>query len=180
VALLAAVLVTVTTGCGVSGERSPRALDDARLPPDQLAGPTGGSGVLADGHVYMVSSERLKAVVRNDTGDDVSNLLRALFEGPTSGEVNGDLRTAIPAGTRLAAATVHDGIADVDVTKGFAGVAGPEQILAVAQIVLTATEASDVTSVVISVNGQPIDAPRADGSLAAVVTRGDYAALVVR
>ena len=60
-------------------------------------------------------------------------------------------------------ATVVGGIATVDFTSDPVQVVGPDQTLAIAQVVYTATQQPGVTGVVFQIAGQPIEVPTASG-----------------
>jgi spore germination protein GerM len=67
----------------------------------------------------------------------------------------------------------------VDLTAALVEVGGQEQILAVAQIVLTATAVPDVARVRLLLEGQAVEIPRADGTLTSDTLRStDYEALL--
>ena len=59
----------------------------------------------------------------------------------------------------------------VDLTAALVEVGGQEQILAVAQIVLTATSVPGIAQVRLLLEGQAVEMPRADGTLTADTLR---------
>jgi spore germination protein GerM len=67
----------------------------------------------------------------------------------------------------------------IDLNRVFAAVGGEEEILAVAQIVLTATSIEGVDLVAFQLDGVPTDVPVASGALSVdPVGAADYSALV--
>lgn len=106
----------------------------------------------ADGRVLR------KEVARDlpQTDAPLSDTLKALFRGTSSGEANKGLRSLIPAGTRLLSTTVKDGVATVNVSEDFQfnqfGIEG--YIGQLAQVVFTATAFPTVTSVQFLIEGQ--------------------------
>jgi hypothetical protein len=87
-----------------------------------------------------------------------------------------------PGGNPLAGADVirsvelSRGIATIDVSDSFADLSGADQVVALAEIVYTATARPGVGQVVFTLEGEPIEIPRGDGSLSSdAVTRADYA-----
>jgi spore germination protein GerM len=99
-------------------------------------------------------------------------LVRALA-APPSRSVR-PLRTAV--GDRLVRdVRLRAGVAQVDLRSSIDDVGGDEQLLAVSQIVCTLTSRPGVGLVSFSLDGEPVDVPRPDGSLASgAVSRDDY------
>jgi len=128
--------------------------------------------------VFFVRAEHVVPVERTTAQPDVGGVLRLLLAGPTEGEVAGGLRTAISDQTDLPGIRADGPTAVVDLSKAFVEVGGQEQILALAQVVLTATTVPGITSVRFSLEGQAVEVPRADGTLSAgPLTAADYAGL---
>lgn len=123
-------------------------------------------------------SRLLRSVLRDIPGDPVS-ALRALFQGPNDEEAAGDLSTALPSGLELLSATRIGDIITVNVTGELLNVSGEGSILAVAQIVATASEFDGVAAVRLRVEGEPQTWPGADGELlTGPLTVYDYPGLV--
>ncbi len=75
---------------------------------------------------------------------------------------------------------LEGGIASVDVQDSIATLGGDDRRLAVAQIVYTLTARPGVGQVSFTLEGAPVDVPRADGSLVArPVSRDDHTAALV-
>lgn len=178
--LWAVLAVLAAAGCGIPSDQAPEALpggvvSGALTSPDAPGGP---QATPAQVSVFLVRAGAAVAVARQGTTADLGTAIRALLRGPTAEEVAAGLRTAITPGTRLRSAQVTDGTAVLDLTSAFVEVGGEEQILAVAQVVLTATARPGVERVSIALDGEVVEVPRADGTLAAgPLTAADYAAL---
>ena len=100
----------------------------------------------------------------------------ALAEAPRSG--SGGRRTAV-TGDLIGKVEVSGGIATVDLRPAISDLGADEQLLAVAQLVCTLTNRPGVGPVAFTLDGAPVDVPRADGSLTSgVVSRDDYADLL--
>jgi spore germination protein GerM len=169
------LLVTAFAGCGVRGESSPTKLDDIALPAETVPREARPDGEGPSTVVYFVQEEHLTAVER-DVPATLSGAIRSVLQGPRATELASGLRSAIPAGTTLSAVDLSDGTATIDLSDDFRSVVGPEQVLALAQLVYSATEITGVSLVRFSIEGDPIDAARGDGSLSSTaVGRSDYA-----
>jgi hypothetical protein len=175
--LFGLTVVIIVAGCGIPLQDAPEAIDVAVrpvVPPavDDTASPSGGT-------IYLVGERGLVAVDR-ERSTDVEALLALLFLGPTPAEEQIGLRSAIPPSAMVRDVVVDGRSAVVDVSQPFAAVGGEEEILAVAQIVLTLT--TDLADLVtIELEGTPVAIPLPDGVLATLpVGFGDYVDLIER
>ncbi|MEY2582267.1 MAG: hypothetical protein QOE09_2116 [Ilumatobacteraceae bacterium] len=177
-------LALVTSGCSISAEGSPRDIpvgDRGDLRADfQAAGAAVGSG-----RIYLLSPEvlgqprSLQSVAR-DVGDTAIDAMRALFEGPNTEELQALLRSAIPTGTRLLDISQQGSQLVVNVSSELQQLTGEALIDGVAQIVLTASEITGVSSVTIVIDGVPQQWPAGNGELqSAPLTRYDFPGMVV-
>lgn len=176
-----AVLATLsmTTGCGLSPDSSPRAIPDADQQ-DLVEVAVGADEVSGTGRIYLERTDEtgrslLSAVPREFEPDPVS-IMRSLFSGPTEDEQQIGLRSAIPRGTRvLSARFVASDLVKVDVSSDVFGATGDDLVSAIAQIVLTLAEVDGIERVLIVVEGLPQEWPRGDGSLTSEpLTEFDY------
>lgn len=166
------VAVGLFTACGVPSDEAPRklALDDVPAEllapaPTALATTTTVPGTVPAA-IFLLRDDRLVPVERKvDSPPALRRVLGALLGGPTDEEAGGGLRSAISAQTALISVLVDGGVARVDLTGSFADIGGQEQILAVAQLVFTATTVEGVSGVQFALDGQPVEVPRADGTL---------------
>ena len=179
----AAVAVSLLAACGIPEDARPRPLgEDA---PFELLDPTSTTTSTvphvpaAATDVYLVRQERLVRVARQvGAPASLPTVLATLLEGPTSDEAAAGLRTALgpQAGIRSASATGRT--ATIDLSESFGEVEGDEQILALAQLVFTATSLPGVDAVDFKLAGSPVEVPRGDGTLNyGPLRRVDFAAL---
>jgi hypothetical protein len=115
------------------------------------------SGVAASApvSVYFVQGEGLKAVSRQLAERTVSGAIRALLQGPTAGEAKADVRTQVPAATRLRMTTVSGKVATIDLTRPY--VEGTDRASLEArlvQLVWTATAVPGVTGIRLWIDGR--------------------------
>lgn len=127
---------------------------------------------------FAVHSNVIGTSARLPSPVTLDAVLAALVAGPPPDAgvagVRGVLRRE-----HIGSVSMRFGIATVDVTKAFTELSNVEQRLAVAQLVLTLTGRPGVGQVAFTVEGQPVDVPRGDGSLGAgPVTREDYFTLI--
>lgn len=181
-AALAVVAAVTLLGCGRPGVTI---VPEAELPADVYASPVATPTTAAtpqvpeSGRVYMVRRGKLRAIERPLPGGGVATslpaaLLLALFQAPPGKQLD----TAIPPNTRLISVSVDGSTARVDLSSEFErGATGEELQLRVAQVVFTVTEDPRVSSVAISIDGEPRTVPSPRGVLLArPVSRDDYAA----
>lgn len=163
--LICAVLLT--TGCAVPADDAPRRVS---VPPGPFASPVAdiaptGGGRVAEPFCF-VRDDRLVRVVRPvEYLPDIATHLGQLLAGPTTADRDAGLHstligTALGVDGRLAA-----GVAEVEVAGAADESARNDEILAFGQIVCTLTSRADVQAVSFRRDGQPLEVPRADGSL---------------
>ena len=129
--------------------------------------------------VCFVRGTMVTPVTRQVAAPSLQPAVDALVGGPTADEQATGLRTALLAEDAVRGASLTAGVARVDLTPGFAAGGTQDAILALAQLVCTLTAQPGVGQVAFALEGQPVDVPLADGSLATrPVTRDDYAAVI--
>lgn len=176
--LVAAVLLGA---CGIGLDDSPRDIV-APAPADVDNGRTAITATSTT-VIYLVGHDDngrfvLRPVAR-DTTETINNALRALFDGPTPRELNNDLHTAIPASTRLVKAVPNNDVITIDVSDDLIRLSGSALIDAVGQIVLTATNVTGITGVVVTVDDAVHPWPLPDGTTTLEpLTQRDYAPLL--
>lgn len=176
------------TACGVPVDSSPQPLAAGDIPLGLTAGTTTSSTELGPRtpnpaaliQVYYVTADRLVARARLiPSPATVTTAMGALLAGPTAAEAQAGIRSTIPSATQLLDARVSSRTAVLDLSANFAGSGGPDQILAIAQVVDTMTSLPGVTAVLFELAGQPVDVPNANGTLVTGPVSGtDYAALL--
>jgi hypothetical protein len=158
-AVLALLLVA---GCGVSSQDAPVPVPTERLPAAAGAPSAGRTTVTSTGVLYLCREDQLEPVEFLFEGQGVAGRISALLMLPALPE---GLRTAIPTGTRLKG-TQQDGAAvTLELSEQVLRVRGPDQRLALAQLVYTATEVPGVLGVRVSVNGSVVPLPDQSGRL---------------
>lgn len=175
--LLGAVLLLA--GCGVQPQRGPETLVLSDSPtPDTVPAPDDGA---APASVYFVRGARLEAADRTAADTRVATVLALLTAGPTRSEVLSGLRTAVAPQMLTVRDVPPPGMTVVvDLTREFTGVSGGNQLLAVAQVVWTLTEVSEVTTVRFTSGAGPVEVPTDEGLTDLPVSRGDYRSVAPR
>ncbi len=180
------IMVAAASACGVPTDRAPHSLPGGVVHPvlpatseesvvtgDRAAGDSAGLSV------FLVKGSGVIAVRRIGPAGSLETALDLLLAGPVKEELDAGVRTAITPGTRLHSARLDGSTAVVDLTAAFVDVGGEEQILAVAQVVLTATAVAGVEQVRVALDGNDVEIPLFDGTLAQrPLTAADYTPLV--
>jgi spore germination protein GerM len=180
--LLAAVVVVVAgmlaAACSIRTDTAPRDIpaDDRTL---EQAG-AGAGGTVGQSRIYLLSpaetgQQRQLRSARRDVPATADELLTALFEGPTQLELDGRIGTAVPTNVSLLSTRPVGGVLVVDVTEGLGDLTGDALVLAVAQIVFTASEVDGVDAVRLTVEGVAEPWPTGDGQTStSALTVFDY------
>lgn len=185
--LLLLLLVAALAGCGVPTDDRAETLDDvpfglldpqASEPAESAAPPEGPAA-----QIYLVDASGLRLVpVERRLGEGEATLpdvVDALLDGPTRAERRQGLTTAFVDEDAVGGTDLVGGVASVDLAQPFTLLDGPTQRLAIAQMVLTLTGRPGVGRVAFTLEGQPIDIPRGDGTLAqGSVARDNYRELL--
>lgn len=179
------LLAALASGCGLPDQTSPSIVSGAHLAPQQRASAPATTVPLLPSRLpttlYFISadSSHLVAAKQFDAHTGLAAAIGSLLAGPTSSESAAGLSTAIPDKTKLDSSSLHGPLAYLDFSKSLASVSGQEQLLAFAQIVVTATSVPGVQEVLIAVGKQVVSAPLSDGTLAqGPVGRASYASLI--
>nr|WP_184805705.1 GerMN domain-containing protein [Kribbella italica] len=175
-------------GCGVPSQDSPVEIQPEALPsrlretalPRDVSPSTAGPGQVSV-VVNFVRKDRLVRSVREvpngPAQDRLAAIVTALVAGPTERERASGISSALPAGLQLTVTTV-DGDRAVIGLVGETDGSAAENVLAVGQIVLSATAIPTVKEVTFERDGLPVEALLADGALTTnPLTAADYAAL---
>jgi len=158
------LLCIVLAGCGVPIESEPEILVLEFDDPPPVNEPLVED--LAAVSMYLVREERLVHVTRDlPTSSDLEDVLDSLLGGVSLPEERANLRTSIPNGTQLLGLEQEGALLRIDLSREFASVGGEEEILAVAQIVLTTTASDSIDLVTFRLDGVPTDVPVASGAL---------------
>lgn len=176
--IIRAVLLLAVTACGIPIQSEPELLTIEVEPPPIIEEPALED--LTAVSMYLVRDERLVHVTRDlPSATDLGGVIESLFDAVTPPEERSSLRTSIPPGTTILGSVIEGSLLRLNLSSEFAAVGGQEEILAVAQIVLTATSADGIDLVAFELDGIPTDVPIASGALSRdPVTADDYAELV--
>lgn len=176
--LLAPLLLLLLTGCGLTPDDGPRALDPANAPFNVFESPQ-TEAPEGDGRVglYFVRNDRVvfsTRAVEQSLSD--KELLELLISGPTPEQIAEGTSTRIPAGLTVEGVEVGDnGVAVVELSDVGTQSAGQ---LGYAQIVATLVP-SRAEAVRFRLDGVDLPVPAGDGVLTdAPLTREDYAELL--
>jgi spore germination protein GerM len=168
-------LAVLAAGCGIDPQAAPEVLDVDPLPPataevtDNRAGPR-----LV---LWFVEGGRLVPVERSAAEPDPATALDLLAEGLTAEEAAAGLTTAITEQPLTVAEQGADDVLVVEVTPAFTGVAGADQLTAVAQVVWTVTGFDGVDAVRFATDDSPLEVPTDAGLGSGPVDRDDYSSL---
>ena len=163
--LAVAVLAAVGAGCSIQSDRGPR-----DIPEDQRGNLGGGQPspdeATGEGRIYLLGPEpsgRPLQSVPRDYGGRMQALIEALVEGPNAAELEQHLHSALPSDIKVLSVELDDGVVDIDLSSQVLDTPPADLQLAVAQIVLTATELRGDRSVIIRVNGTAESWPNGAG-----------------
>jgi len=125
--------------------------------------------VSPDGH--LVAATRYVAVPATP-----AQVLGALLAGPTATESATGIQSFLTDTEVQVTTSPTDAVATVDFTSNPIQVVGPDQTLAVAQVVYTVTQQPGVTGVTFEIAGKAVEVPTAAGAqVPGPVGRADYA-----
>ena len=173
---------SVLTSCGVPADHTARPLDPRAAPyrvltRDRAAPPVGAHRIV----VYFVRDGALTPVPRRIPEQPTPTaVLKALSGGPSDTEREQGLTSGLPFDADARLATRRTGaVVTVSLPAPSDSSNRSDTILAFGQLVLSLTALPDVSGVLFRQDGQPLQVPRSDGSLASEpLTRADYRELV--
>jgi spore germination protein GerM len=184
VALLA--VASTLAGCGVPTDSSPQDVASDDLPAALRNVPATSTTVEPGPRdlaiVYWIRGEKLvRSVAPVTEPATVRSVLDVLQQGPVPGQAKAGDRSALDGTSLIRRVSIAGRMAVIDLAPSFANLLPSDQVLALAQLVLTATERPEISDVRLTVGGEVTQLPRADGSLTtAPLEAADYRALVVR
>ena len=184
--LLMAAIVLGAAACGIPTASSPtpiarsdvpyHLLDPATTPTTTAPGAAPAVGVAEQ--IYLVAPDgHLVAVTREvAVPASLTQVLGALLAGPTATEsASGILSYLGDTGVQVTT-DAASGVATVHFATDPIQVVGPDQTLAIAQVVYTVTQQPGITGVSFEIGGTPIEVPTAAGAqVPGPVGRADYA-----
>ena len=169
--LVVALVLMATGACGINAEESVHRVDADRVPfglLDAAPDPTSTTTTVRQGSVlpiFLIEGDRLVQVMRAAPRDDLGIHVDTLLAGPDDAEADAGLRSAWSSVDLVRGVALDGGIASVDLAPTFGELPGQEQVLALAQLVFTLTARPGIGRVTFTVEGAPVDVPRADGAL---------------
>jgi spore germination protein GerM len=178
------ITIPLAASCGIPTESSPQAINPSNVPfhlLDPTVPTTTTTQPLAVGvpeEIYLANpTQQLVAVAREvPPPATLTEILGALMDGPTNAESSMGLQSFLSGSASDVTVSFAGGIATVDFLTNPIQEVGPDQILAVAQVVYTATQQPTVTGVVFQISGQPIEVPdSSDVLVPGPVNRATYA-----
>lgn len=176
--LVSVALAMLLVGCGIPVDSEPEIVEVVINPMPVTEAPVRGE--LASVSVYLVRDDRLVETTRAlPSPPSIISIFESLLDDVTDQDREDELRTSIPPGTETISVTEDGSVLRVDLNSEFASVGGEEEVLAVAQIVLTATSIEGIDLVAFQLEGLPTDVPVADGALSVdPVGVDDYSVLI--
>ena len=171
-----ALVCAVLSACGVRGQDGPELLPPDVLPselrPSAAASTPSSTPTATTVRVYLVEGGRLVRQERPARRRTVEDALASLL---AAGEARGARRSAVPPGTVVERVSRRGELLSVELSAQFGQVRGRDQLLAVAQIVWTATEFPPVRQVDVLVDGRRIELPVEQGEVSSgPAGRDDY------
>lgn len=186
--MLAVTTALVLAACGVSQERSPKALDKESVPFDLLAPAVTSTTVTSTTvraqpvvgiEVFLMGAERLQPVRRQVTAPvSARKAIEVLFSRSVSdAELAAGLRSAINPNVDLLSVEVSADVATVDLGENFLDASTQEQRVALAQIVFTATGVAGTAGVRFTLEGESREVPTDQGTQTGPLNREAFAQL---
>jgi spore germination protein GerM len=181
VALALLATAVALPGCGVRSDTEARDLSAGRVPygllddaPTTTTSKPTPAVATADVLVFFVKDDRMIPKVRQvNAPPTVAKALTALLLGVQPDESREEVRSAIDPTAAIQARALDPATYLVDLSAEFAQGPSSEQVLALAQIVYTATQFEGVTSVRFTLDGVPIEVPTGTGSLTSAAVGRD-------
>ena len=179
-------VVVVTASCGIPSASSPSPIAKSKVPYRLLDPPTTTTTIpgsmpavgvpevifLAGPEGHLVAVSREVAIPAS-----LSQIVRALLDGPTATESASGIQSFLSGDKIQVTTTQSAGVASVNFTADPIHVVGPDQTLAIAQVVYTVTEQPGLSGVTFAIKGKPIEVPTATGAqVPGPVGRSDYLA----
>ena len=181
---VAVLAVLVLGACGIPTASSPSPIAKGDVPYHLLNPPTTTTTtpgappavgvaeliylVAPSGH--LVAASRVLAVPAS-----LTQVVGALLAGPTAKESASGVQSFLNLTGAQVTVAPAGGVADVNFTTNPIQVVGPDQTLAIAQVVYTVTQQPGVTGVTFAFGGKAIEVPTAAGAqVPGPVGRADY------
>jgi hypothetical protein len=183
-------ILLLASACGIPTGGPPETIAPSDVPYG-LASPTPTSAAAPpapprsdEPRIYLVAPDdalvpRGRVVAQGTLEERLTQLLGDLAEGPSSEELDDQLTTALPPEVSLSLTAVDGDIATIDISTSEDSPSERESRRAVGQIVLTATSLPGIRGILLTRDGEPLEAPLPSGQLTSEpLTAEDYAALL--
>jgi hypothetical protein len=180
--VIALATAVALAACGVPLDDEARTVRDEDVPfglldPDRrpaVAAPPDGRRTV-EIHLYSPDDERLVPVSRRVARVDPQDVLVELTVEPTESEVATGLRNPLADSETALETALSRGVLTVELSEAFDTLSGSDQLVAIAQIVYTATARPGIGRVQFRSEGEPTDILLGDGTLTTEpVSRDDY------
>lgn len=175
-ALVAVVGATTLLGCGIGTDDQPRALPVSTSTTTTAPATADSANDRAAAVLWLISGSDVVPVSARLPDRELGTVFSELL-APGSATL-GALASSIPSGTQLRKLSLDQGVLDINLSSEFQNLAGPARQQAIAQMVLTATEATGVESVEFSVENQPIRVSSPTRGDVTTVTACDFESLL--
>ena len=171
--------------CGVPTTGSPEAVPEGEVPEAlrdsaETTVPSSPSETPQEQvTIWFARDDQLVAAVhRIPDQPTIVSVVAELLQGPTDNDRERGLRTAIADPEAIGEVTTARGTAFVELTSSFAELPASDQVVAIAQVVLTATDLRGIGRVRFLLGGEDVAVPLPDGTTSTdAVSRDDYLAL---
>ncbi|HWG99175.1 MAG TPA: GerMN domain-containing protein, partial [Pilimelia sp.] len=141
--------------------------------------PTEGTGEAAEPLCFVREGRLVRVIRRVPNWPTIETQVQHLLAGPTVAEREAGLTSALAGTMMITSILLAGGRVTVNLGDDVEGSGRSDEILAFGQLVCTLTSRSDIRSVSFTRDGQPLEVPRADGSLArGPLSAADYASLM--
>lgn len=172
-------------GCGVPASSPPTTITEVPynlMEPAPPPTPRTSEAATRGPYIYWLDdSDRLYAVEAGAAASEdaaAATVLARLSQGPSELERMSGLSTALGPDVQLTLNSITDGLAEVEVQTGDPAPSARRLPHAVGQIVLSLASVPGIDSVLLTVDGERIEAPLPDGVLTAgPLTAEDFAVL---
>jgi len=189
--VIIALIGAIVTGCGLPDDSATRTVPRDEVPyrlldprPTASPAPPSATGIVATPQVYFVDRNdqlvpQAQPVTVSGLREVVEALLAALTAGPSPGQRQRGLATALGPNAAVNLLEVHEGLARIAITPGEPGPDADRLPLAVGQVVLTTASVVGVDRVAFVQDGRALAVPLPGGEQASdPVTAQDYVALI--
>jgi sporulation and spore germination protein/immunoglobulin-like protein involved in spore germination len=160
--LIPVLVAVVLAGCGGSTQQGSPTTSTTRTTsttPTRSTSTTTPPAETIDVRAYFLMGEKVAAAHRQVavTQAVATAAMRELLAGPSAGDRDAGMATAVPAGTRLLGISIAGGTATVDLSGAFESGGGSLSMTArLAQVTFTLTQFPTVGQVVFELDGKPV------------------------